>query len=59
MNAQQLAAMREGRERVRAKHRQMATERVDVYLKWLKSGSDLKRIPPIPSDADFRLARSA
>ena len=52
-------AMREGRERARAERRRRAVARVRAYERWLCSGSALRTIPPIPSDAEYRAARAA
>jgi ferric-dicitrate binding protein FerR (iron transport regulator) len=53
----QLAKMREGRQRAERQRRREAIARVRAYEAWLKAGSVLRRIPAIPSDADYRTAR--
>jgi hypothetical protein len=35
-----------------------AIARVKAYEKWLKSGSDFKKMPEVPSDNDYKLARA-
>jgi hypothetical protein len=51
------AALKAGRERAKRRRQAEARKRVRVYLRWLKAGSPIRQIPPIPSDADFRLSR--
>lgn len=53
-------ALRDGRERYQRRAKQLrrreATKRVQAYQRWLKRGSPMREIPPIPSSADFKLA---
>lgn len=51
--------MQRGAQRVRQQHRRTAVRRVRAYQQWLKSGSPLNRVPVIPSDHDFKIARDA
>jgi hypothetical protein len=30
---------------------------VRAYKQWLRAGSEFRKAPPVPSDAQFRLAR--
>ena len=57
MRQAQQDAMREGRARAHQQRIANAIERVRAYRHWLATGSDPRRIPEIPSDQDFRLAR--
>jgi hypothetical protein len=50
-------AMQKGRERVNREKRKEAVKRVEAWTKWLKAGSDLKKIPEVPTDADYRIYR--
>ena len=54
-------ALREGRlryqRRQRAQRRRQAIKRVTAYRAWLKRGSPMREIPPVPSSADFRIWR--
>lgn len=47
-------AMARGRKRADAVKRREARVRVRAYQRWLSKGG---RIPEIPSDADYRIAR--
>lgn len=49
--------LRHGRLAAQRRRRNEAIRRVRAYQRWLKSGSDLRRIPAIPSSADFWIAR--
>jgi hypothetical protein len=59
MNADRLAAMREGRIRAERERRKAGIARAVAYERWLARGSKLRDIPPIPTDADYELARAA
>ena len=60
MNAEQLDAMQEGRERARRQRRDEASFRVSSYRAWLQAGSKLDgSLPPIPSDAEWKMAEGA
>lgn len=47
------AALAEGRRRAAKQRASGGNDRVRAYLKWLRSGSKLREIPTVPSDADF------
>lgn len=57
LTSQQKTALRKGRERATRQRRRDAIRRVARYQAWLKAGSNLRSIPEIPSDADYRIAR--
>lgn len=59
MDATQKQALAEGRARQLREHRREAIRRVKAYQAWLRSGSKTKRIPAIPSDADYGIYRNA
>lgn len=61
-----LAAMRRGRERAREARRQEAQQRIEQFEAWVRRERQarergdltvLREMPPIPSDADYRLVR--
>lgn len=54
-----VADMRRGAVKARRRRDREAVARVRAYEAWLKAGSPLKSIPPIPRDSDFRIARRA
>ena len=45
--------------RARSRRTREAVSRVRAYEAWLKAGSPLKSIPPVPRDWEFRVARKA
>jgi hypothetical protein len=53
--------LRQGRERYqqaeKRRRRREALARVKAYRAWLEAGSDLRRMPAVPTDSDFKLAR--
>lgn len=55
------AHLRKGREahqrQAKRLRRREAEKRVRAYLRWLKAGSPMREIPPVPSSADFRISR--
>ena len=51
----QPAALRE----YQAQRRREAIARVEAYRAWCKAGGDVRTMPEVPRDADFKLARSA
>lgn len=51
-------AMQEGRERAARKRREEAVQRVQEFEAWSRSG-EIRGIPEIPTDADYRAARAA
>ena len=59
MTTAQLQAMQAGRRRADRERLRNAIDRVRNYERWLRTGSVLRRIPEIPSDADYRIARNA
>ncbi len=52
-------AMQKGAARYRREQRREAIRRVVVFERWLRTGSRLRDIPAIPTDADYALARAA
>jgi hypothetical protein len=54
---EQQQKMRDGRERSRKQRAREARARVRQYTRWLNAGCPKGRIPDIPSDSDYRLAR--
>ena len=62
MTATQPAALKRGAKRWQAEQRREAIARVVAYERWLKAGSDLRKLAKldrIPSDADYKIARAA
>jgi hypothetical protein len=59
LTAEHKKALAAGRRRKQTEDRKAAIARVDAYERWLKRGSVLRQIPPIPTDADYRKARDA
>lgn len=53
------AALKAGRERAKRQRRREAVKRVRAFQRWCKRGSPMGagQVPPIPSNADFRIAR--
>lgn len=52
-------AMQKGREKARKEKQKEQIKRVEVYQAWLKAGAFFCDIPPVPTDADYRIWRSA
>lgn len=50
-------ALEVGRRKHVTEQRKRAIARVRVYENWLRSGARMARIPPIPSDNDFKVAK--
>jgi hypothetical protein len=48
--------MAAGRKRWEREQHKLAGQRVTAFKRWLAKGSPLSSIPPIPSDADYRMA---
>jgi len=59
MTADHKRKMLAGRKRWEREQRKLAKQRVAAFKKWLANGSPLSSIPPIPSDADYRMAGAA
>ena len=57
LTPQQKLAMARGRERKRREDDRVAVRRVLAYTRWLQSGSVLSKIPEIPTDRDYAIAR--
>lgn len=58
MNTAQIAKMQRGREKHRETAAQESCKRVTAFILWLETGSVLRSIPPIPTDAEWAVARS-
>lgn len=52
------AAMQAGRRKKRDARAEQARKRVQAFTQWLKAGGRLRDIPEVPSDEDYRVARS-
>lgn len=56
-NPDSIRALRRGAVAYRRRERASAVARVRAFQRWLRAGSPLSRIPEVPSDNDYRLAR--
>ena len=55
----QPAHLEQGLKTWRKAQRKAALDRVAAYKRWLKSGSDVRRIPVVPTNGDYVLWRAA
>lgn len=51
--------LKAGRQRAQRRRTTEAIKRVRSYTRWVKTGSDFRTMPAIPSSADYRIARRA
>lgn len=54
-----VADMQRGRIRARTRKEREAISRVRAYEAWLREGGNFRRMPPVPRDWEFRVARKA
>jgi hypothetical protein len=57
MSPEQLRRMQAGRERAQREREVESVRRVGEYRRWLLAGSPSQRIPEVPSDGDYAVAR--
>ena len=56
MTPDHMRKMAAGRKRWEREQHTAARQRVAAFKRWLRNGSPLSSIPPIPSDSDYRMA---
>jgi hypothetical protein len=57
MTTDQLRRMQAGRRAATRERHREAIRRVTAFERWLKRGSRLRDIPPIPTDDDYAVMR--
>lgn len=59
MTPERLQAMKQGRQRAAERRQRQAVQTVRAYRRWCLEGCRKGAMPPVPSDAQYRLARAA